>query len=148
MPVLMTDFVFSESCSSSPVLLILLSPDQWVIHPDRTEVMSADRSKLIFSCSIPLNSILNILPSELPPSLSPGASLNGFQCLHFVTSCRLTHSVSWSVMAFWFVSVTLAQPANLHRCHAVVHGRCASSAIFVWVENYSKKEEMENEQRL
>ena len=94
-------------------------PDQRVIHPRGTELMSADRWKLISSFSIPVKSTPNNLPSDLPPSVSSGASLNGLQCLHIVTSCGLAHTHKHTriqcVAALWFVSVTLAQAVSLHR---------------------------------
>lgn len=120
------DFVFSESCGSSPVLLILLSSDQWVIHPVGAEVMSADRWKLIFSFSIPIKSILNILPSDLPPSLSP----NGLQCLHFVTSYRRTHTVCHGSLVCFSNFGLACQSPQVSRCQL---GRCAGSTMSVWV---------------
>ncbi len=133
-PALVSDRVlFSLSCSSSPVLLILLSPDQWVIHPVRVEVMSADRWKLIFSFSIPIKSILNNLPSDLPPSLAPRASLNGLQCLHFVTSYRLTHTLCHgSVVCFSNFGLACQSPqvscSQLGRC-ARQHDVCVGCKI-------------------
>lgn len=87
--------------------------------------------KLIFSFNIPLSSILSNLPSR---SVQPSLSLPGIYpkwppvfTLDYVISSN-------TVLALQFVLTTLAQPANLHRCHTASFGRCADSTKFVWTE--------------
>lgn len=105
-------------------------PDQRVIHPRGAEVMSADRWKLTSSFSIPEKSTPNNLPSDLPPSVSSGASLNGLQCLHIVTSCGLAHThivCRGSLVCFSNFGLGCQSPQ-------VVHG-----TMFVWVENRARR---------
>lgn len=132
------DFVFSECCGFPPVLLILLPPDQCVIHPARGEVMPADRWMLIFSCHIRVKSLLRNLWSGLDqppfflsrsfPKWPPGFTL-GYVIKSNTQRMPQLPSLSWQL----WLSLPISTGVMLPAWQMCLAGLCLSG---------SKKEEV------